>query len=241
MRGAFIRLLIGKMAENPEKHTKIMPAIMTTVIGVLLALGGLMYGLSPGTLNGFLEGAESPYALLEAWDKWYGIMAAARMGGRIIVAVCCVAAVITVRRSLAAVACAVVISLVGFLVCDLMYVTEGIPKLREMVREDMEQVEADRLETVEVYLGGKTERGKLPGPYAEGQQEPFIVYSGIGEDTEHRWRSFYVPEILDFTPDAGKTYDERESIDWNQENARMYAITYTTNFRVVTSIEPTAP
>lgn len=241
MRGAFIRLLVGKMAEDPEKHTRILPAIMLTVIGVLLALGGLMYGLSPGTLNGFLEGAESPYALLEAWDKWYGTMAGARMAGRIIVAVCCVSAVITARRSLAAVAVAVVISLFGFLVCDLMYVIEDIPKLREMVREDMEQIEADRLETVEVYLDGKTERDGLPGPYAEGQQEPFLVYWGIGEATEYRWAGFRVPETLDFTPDAGKTYDDSESMEWNQENARMYTITYTTNFGVVTSIEPTAP
>lgn len=49
-----------------------------------------------------------------------------------------------------------------------------------------------------------------------------------------------MPIILDFTPDAGKMYNEQKSVDWNKENTQVYYITYTTNFRVVVSIEPAA-
>lgn len=242
MRGILIRLLVRNMAEEPEKYTKrVILAILIPFVGVILALLTLMYGLRPEALNGYLESAESSYDLIEAYDKWYGILTVTRVAGRVIVIVCCVAAVVIGRKSLAAVAGAVVISLFGLLMCDLMFLSENIPELREMAQEDMAQIEDDRLETVEVYLLEKTVREKLPGPYAEGQQESFIVYRGIGEATNHKWESFYIPEILGFTPDAGKLYNEKKSIDWNEENAQVYYITYTTNFRVVISIQPTAP
>ncbi|MDE6530670.1 MAG: hypothetical protein K2K96_07835 [Lachnospiraceae bacterium] len=221
----------GILIQTREEYSKrVMPAGLISLAGLFLVLLTLMYSLRPAVLNGFLEGAGSPYALIEAYDKWYGILTVTRVVCWAIAVVCCVAAVAIGWRTLDAVFVAVFFSLFGLWLCDTMYFSEDIPKLREMA-----QIADDRLETVEVYLHEKTVRKNLPGSYAKGQQESFILYRGIGEATNHNWESFYVPEILDFTPDAGKMYNEQRSVDWNEENAQVYYITYTTNFRVVVS------
>lgn len=241
MRGM---LLPTREEYNKEYNRRVLPAALISIVGLFLALLTFLFGLRPAVLNGFLEGAESPYAMIEAYDKWYGILAFTQVAAPAIVIVCCVTAVVIGRRTPDAIYAdtviyAVVFCLISLWMCSLMYRgEEDISKLRKMAQEDMAQIADDRLETVEVYLHKKTVREKLPGPYAEGQQESFIVYSGIGEATNHRWERFYIPDILDFTPDAGKLYNEQKSRDWNEENAQLYYITYTTNFRVVTSIQP---
>ena len=50
--------------------------------------------------------------------------------------------------------------------------------------------------------------------------------------------NFYIPESLGFAPDGEKMYDENKSVDWNNENAQLYSVTYTTNYNIVTAIEP---
>lgn len=244
MRGM---LLPTREEYNKEYNKRVLPAALISIVGLFLALLTFLFGLWPAVLNGFLEGAESPYAMIEAYDKWYGILAFTQVAAPAIVIVCCVTAVVIGRRTPDAIYAdtviyAVVFCLISLWMCSLMYRgEEDISKLRKMAQEDMAQIADDRLETVEVFLHKKTVRKKLPGPYAEGQQESFIVYSGIGEATNHRWERFYIPDILDFTPDAGKLYNEQKSRDWNKENAQLYYITYTTNFRVVTSIQPAEP
>lgn len=244
MRGM---LLPTREEYNKEYNKRVLPAALISIVGLFLALLTFLFGLRPAVLNGFLEGAESPYAMIEAYDKWYGILAVTQVAAPVIVIVCCVTAIAIGRRTPDAIYAdtviyAVVFCLISLWMCSLMYRgEEDISKLRKMAQEDMAQIADDRLETVEVYLHKKTVREKLPGPYAEGQQESFIVYSGIGEATNHRWERFYIPDILDFTPDAGKLYNEQKSRDWNEENAQLYYITYTTNFRVVISIQPAEP
>lgn len=249
MRGI---LLQTREKYNKEYNKRVLPSALISIVGLFLALLTILFGLRPAVLNGFLEGAESPYAMIEAYDKWYGILTVTQVAAPAIVIVCCVTAVAIGRRKPDAIYAdviytdvviySVVFCLISLWMCSFIYRgEEDIPKLRKMAQEDMAQIADDRLETVEVYLHKKTVRKKLPGPYAEGQQESFIVYSGIGEATNHRWERFYIPEILDFVPDAGKLYNEQKSRDWNEENAQLYYITYTTNFRVVTSIQPAEP
>lgn len=138
MRGI---LLQTREKYNKEYNKRVLPSALISIVGLFLALLTILFGLRPAVLNGFLEGAESPYAMIEAYDKWYGILTVTQVAAPAIVIVCCVTAVAIGRRK----------------------------------------------------------------------------------------------------PDAGKLYNEQKSRDWNEENAQLYYITYTTNFSVVTSIQPAEP
>lgn len=239
MSGILIRKAVGMMADDPQKFTKrVLPAILLPAAGMILALLALMFSIRPETLEKLLEGAETPYAVIEAYDKWYGLITAATMAGMVIVAVCCVAAIIAGRRSVIAVLCAIGISAFGFLVCSVMYLSEDISELRTRSREDMAQIMEGRLESAEVCFDQDVERSGLPGPYTEGQPIMFSVYSGIGAEADRRWRGYRILDDLGFVPDADRFYNENKSIDWNNENAGWYAITYTSNLHVVISAEP---
>lgn len=234
-----IRKAVGTMNDDPKKFTKsVLPALLLSAAGMILALVALMFSIRPETLVKLLEGAETPYAVIEAYDKWYGVIAAATIAGLVIVAVCCVAAIIAGRRSVLAVLCAVGFSAFGGLMCGVMYLSEDIPDLRARAQEDMAQITEGRLESAEVCFGKGAERAGLPGPYTEGQPAVFSVYDGMNKEGDSRWRGYRIPDNLGFVPNADRLYNENKSIDWNDENAGWYAITYTTNLHVVISVEP---
>lgn len=239
LSGILIRKAVGTMNDDPQKFTKcVIPAVLLPFVGMVLALLALMFSLRPAALEKFLEGADTPYAVIAAYDKWYGLMTAATMVGLAIVAVCCVAAIIVGRKSVGAVLCAIVISAFGFFLCGVMYLSEDIPDLRTRAREDMAQITEGRLESAEVSFTKGAARTGLPGPYTEGQPEMFLVYSGMGKESDSRWKSYCILDGLGFVPDGDRLYNQNESIDWNDENAGWYAVTYTTNLHVVISVEP---
>lgn len=239
MSGILIRKAVGMMSEDPRKFMKsVVPAILLPVAGLLLALLILIFSIDAGRLEKFLAGAETPYAIIEAYDKWYGSMIAATMISLVIVAVCGVAAIIIGRKSAVAVVCAIGVSGFGFFACGVMYLTEDIPALREKAQEDMAQIAEGRLETAVVSFHKDEGRAGLRGIYTEGQPTMFTVYSGIGAEIGSRGSNYYILDNLGFVPDGDRLYDENKSINWNNENAGWYTVTYTANLHVVISVEP---
>lgn len=239
MSGILIRKAVGMMQDNPKKFTKsVIPAILLSLVGMCAALLALFAALSPGMLEKFLEGAETPYAVIEAYDKWYEAITVAAVAGAAIVAVCAIAAIIIGRKSVIAVLCAICISAFSLLVSGAMYFSEDIQELRTRAQDDMAQITEDRLESAEVSFRKGGERSGLPGPYTEGQPAMFTVYSGIGAETDSWWRGYLIPDSLGFTPDEDRMYNENKSVDWNDENAGWYTVTYTTYLHVVISVEP---
>lgn len=239
MSGILIRKAVGMMSEDPKKFMKsVVPAILLPVAGLLLALMVLIFSIDAGRLEKFLAGAETPYAIIEAYDKWYGSMITATRISLVIVAVCGVAAIIIGRKSAVAVVCAIGISGFGFFACGVMNLTEDIPALRAKAQEDMAQITEGRLETAVVSFHKDEGRSGLRGIYTDGQPNMFAVYSGIGNTAGSSWMDFYTLDNLGFAPDGDGLYDENKSIDWNNENAGWYTVTYTANFHVVISVEP---
>lgn len=238
MSGILIRKAVGMMSERPgEFFKRVIPAAVIPLAGMIVIIVAYMLNLRAEVLEKLLNGAESPYAVMAAYDKWYETLAVISKGGLAVMAVCCVAAVLIGRKSPVAVILAIVFSLIGVLVSQIMSVTEDISGIRAKLQEDMAQIESSRLESAEVRLKRSEEKAALRGIYVEGQPELFTVYSGIGEDTGHGWDYFYIPDSLGFMPDGEGWYDENKSIEWNNENAEMYIVTYTTNFQVVISVE----
>lgn len=237
--GILIRSAVGMMNKDPQKFRKSLIPIIVSCVGLIVALLVLVFALSPGVLEMLLEGAETPYAVIEAYDKWYGAITIAVISGMVIMAVCSAAAIIIGRKSAAAVACAIFVSAIGFFILGVMYVSEEIPALRTKAREDMAQITEGRLESAKrcfkrPYRGSG--RAGLPGPYTEGQPTMFTVYEGRGE--KDKWRDYYFLGSLGFVLDADRMYDEDKSSLWNEENVGWYFVTYTTNFGVVISAEP---
>lgn len=235
--GMLIRGSVGMVQKHPEEFKKrVAPAIIIPLVGLILAMLAMMYSLEPSTLAGFLEGADTPYAVIASYVKWYDLMGVVLIVELAIMAVCAVAAVIVGRKSAAAVACAVCLSAIGIPLCCLMYFSEDIPALRREAKEDMAQIQSGRMETAEVRFREKEGWKGLPGPYTEGQPVMFAEYRGIGDTTEG-WESFYIWDNLEFEPDRNRMYNENKSSDWNKENVCLYSVAYTSNFHVVTAIE----
>ncbi len=239
MNGILTIKTVGMMIKRPDEFFKrVVPAILIPLLGLLSAVLVFRYALRPGALEKLLDGAQSPYAVLEAYDKWYGELITAGIAGAALMAVCCVTAVFIGRKSAVAVACAVGLSLIGILVSIVMPVSEDISGHRAKIREDMAQIENATTELAEIIFGKEKGNSGLSGISTEEYPAMFTIYSGIGEDTGHRWMNFYIPESLGFAPDGEKMYDENKSVDWNNENAQLYSVTYTTNYNIVTAIEP---
>lgn len=239
MNGMLTIQTVGMMMKRPDEFfKKVIPAILIPIFGLLSAALVFQYALRPEALEKLLNGAQAPYAVLEAYDKWYGELITVSIAGAALMAVCCAAAVFIGRKSAVAVACAVVISLIGILVSVMMPVSEDISGQRAKIREDMAQIENATVVPAEIIFGKEKGDSGLPGISTEEHPAMFTVYSGIGEDTGHGWMNFYIPDSLGFTPDSGKMYDENKSADWNNENAQLYFVTYTTNYNIVTTIEP---
>lgn len=238
MSGILIRKAVGMMSERPgEFFKRVIPAILIPLIGMVAILLAFSFNLKSAALEKFLSGAESPYAVLAAYDQWYGALAAIGKAGLVVMAVCCLAAVLIGRKSPIAIILAIVFSLIGVLVSQIMGVVEDIPGKRVMLQADMEQIESARLESEEVRFKKSEDRSGLSGIYVEGEPALFSVYSGIGDDTGHRWEDFYMLDSLELMPDEGRWYNENKSIEWNEENAELYRVTYTANFKVVVSVE----
>ena len=73
MSGILIRKAVGMMSERPgEFFKRVIPAILIPLIGMVAILLAFSFNLKSAALEKFLSGAESPYAVLAAYDQWYG-------------------------------------------------------------------------------------------------------------------------------------------------------------------------
>ena len=121
-----------------------------------------------------------------------------------------------------------------------MILSEGVPSLLKMVREDRVQIQENQLETAVVQLHSGLYRDGLPGPYTKGQPAPFWVCTAAGNDAGRSQLTVYLPEEMEGFIRQDVFYDNSQSVEWNQENTPWYRISYTTNFHVVVSAEPAA-
>lgn len=213
-----------------------MAAIFLPFAGMFLGFVVLWLSISPILLEGLLNGAQTPEALLQGYSSWYVLLMLAVAAA---VALPAVGTALAVRKSggvpvtLAAV-CIVFPLLIG----GAMLAIEDVPGLFFRSREDLAQIESGQLQEVTVWLSPKFQEDQLPGPYTEGQPRPVTRYRGIGEDTGRRWVDFYLPDNLGFSLDPDALYRDGESVQWNEENARQYRLYLTRHFRLVVSAEP---
>ena len=117
----------------------------------------------------------------------------------------------------------------------------NVPQLYAQAQEDIAQIEAGQCETATVFLSPKVRPWHIDGPYASIQPTLLTRYGIIGKDTGHQWFQVYVPYGMDFALDEDRLFNENYSVLWNAENAQMYEVTYTTQFRFVVAIRPVEP
>ncbi len=111
---------------------------------------------------------------------------------------------------------------------------EDFPALIAQTREDIEQIHEGSTEEAVVWISPRAGAAYLPGPSGA---KPVMRYLGIGEDTGGIWEYFYVPNSMGYFMNNEALYNENRSIQWNEENASRYRMKYTTNFRLVVSVE----
>lgn len=100
--------------------------------------------------------------------------------------------------------------------------------------EDVAAIEEGNLKT----LDGQIEKGYERDGFAKHGQDypvPFRRYRTY--DPDSGWISVYVPDFLDFTADSEHPYKESQSVEWNEDHAATYRMTYTPNFHLATSME----
>ena len=118
-------------------------------------------------------------------------------------------------------------------------IQEDLPSKFLQAREDLAQIESNFLVEAEVWISPKARPANLPGPYSGSlTAQPITRYGIIGDDTGGQWLQVYVPNVMDFSLDQDRLYNENLSIQWNQENARRYRVRYTSNFHLVAEITP---
>lgn len=101
--------------------------------------------------------------------------------------------------------------------------------------EDAQAVKTGNLITMDVFFDADHERGGLtqmePNFY-----EPITTYHVTDTNTS-KTSAIYVPDYLSFTVDQEYPYHYQRGHDWNRHHTTIYRITYTPNYRLVTSIE----
>ena len=114
----------------------------------------------------------------------------------------------------------------------------NVPQLYTQAQADIAQIEAGKCETATVFLSPKVRPWHIDGPYASIQPTLLPRYGAIGKDPGHKWLQVYAPYGMDFTLDENRLYNENYSVPWNAENAQMYQVSYTSQFRFILSIRP---
>lgn len=118
-------------------------------------------------------------------------------------------------------------------------IQEDLPSKFSQAGNDLAQIETNFLVQTEVWISPKAWPAHLPGPYSGSlTAQPTTRYGIIGDDTGGKWVQVYVPNVMDFSLDQDRLYDENQSIQWNSEHARRYQVSYTSNFHLVVEITP---
>lgn len=239
----------------PQEARGLLPALAAMggmVLAVLLLLGCLYLPNSIPALWALPQvqrrfpGAPPARLLLEGCQFWYLML---MLSCALIAVVCLAMGVFVVRRVFFGSGASdarfiqvylVTLAMLGMVLFSsvaLLYLEE-IPALFVRTTEDIRALEEGRTEEIVVWLSPKTRPYRLPGPYADGQPTPLTRCAAYGPDTDGMWEDFYFPDELGFTMDPDRLFNENRSIQWNEEYAQRYRLTYTTNFRLVVSAEP---
>lgn len=109
----------------------------------------------------------------------------------------------------------------------------------KMFEQECEEIQMGNYKMAEVYLHPENyESDNLWGSSEESNCR-FTSYHAIGDD--FLWDKIYVPDYIEFELDADNPYNEWKDVEWNEENAARYKITYTPNFRIIIDIETLPP
>lgn len=213
------------------------------VLGIFVPFGGMFLGFvilwlsfNPILLNQLVGKADTPKALLQGYRNWYGVLIAAVVFSALLPLACCIWAI--KKKFLSSVRLTAICIAFPLLIGGAMLAIEDVPGLWMQSGEDLEQIDTGNLLEVTTWLSSKTESGKLPGPYTEGQPEPVTIYSGITADVGSNWVRYYIPNCLDFSPDKNALYRNSESVLWNEQYTQKYRLLVTKNFRLAVSVEP---
>lgn len=224
---------------QPAKPTKGKIAItLAPFLGLILSLLLLLGALSPACLNLLVGGNRTPELLLSGYCLWYMALIGAVLTGVLLVVVGVVLSAWKGMRTFQSVLL-MVVSLAGAgLLGGFMLVSEHVPERFLQAQADLAQISLGQLQTAEVQLATSGRMSGLPGPYTEGQPTPLEEYTGYVNDQARTKVSLLMGNGI-FTPGSGDLYDNSQSIQWNLENTPCYQVSYTDNFHLVISVEPT--
>lgn len=257
---SFIRRKDDMENLNSKENLKLQwqcyrPAVMVFV-SLIVALLLMLIGINPWTQMKFIENAMSPEYLLAGYCGWGCLVLFLMFVATGLVTAFSIYAIVFVftnkalpfekftisgRSSVKSQTVQIVMICMAFvLFLDYVYITDEKPveKLK-LFADEIEFIEAGKIETAEVYLHPKNYEsdslwGFIDGPYCR-----FISYKAIGDGVS--WNKIYVPDYIDFELDSANPYDEWQNTHWNEENAARYRITYTPQLKIVVSIETLPP
>ena len=227
--------------QAPERSKPTWGKVVATLapfFGLILSLLLLLGAISPALLNLLVGGKRTPELLLSGYCFWYMALIGAVITGVLLVAVGVLLSVWKGTRTFMAIIL-MVVSLAGAgLLGGAMLLSERVPERLLQAQADLAQIGIGQLETAEVQLWTRGDRSGLPGPYTEGQPTPVEEYTGYINDEARTKVSLLMIDGM-FTPGSRDLYDNNQSIQWNQENTPCYQVSYTENFHLVISVEPT--
>jgi len=122
----------------------------------------------------------------------------------------------------------------------------GLSSFNEQAAADIRQIEEGRMETATIHINSRQRaeiRNDMGSPLdiLVSYDSPLQTIRGIRPGEGLGWESFRVPDALQFESNAQRPYDENRSISQNLEHAQLYHVTFTSNRRLVYSIEWAAP
>lgn len=219
------------------------PLIVGLVPAVLLFVGVI----SPIGQQYFIQIQGEPLALLKSYEIWYTIIFGVTIFNILFVGIVCVIhwnLLVKYRNSFSFnwIRKSLVLSVLSFaLPLAILFAIiklEKIPQRIAQVKEDIQQIETGQMEQRQLWLTTQNYKGSLPGPQLGEEIQVVTEYRGIGESSQHQWRTYYLPLSIPFTLEQKNQFDVMRSISWNKENVQQYLVTYTTNLGVITDIRP---
>jgi len=105
--------------------------------------------------------------------------------------------------------------------------------------EDIAQIEDNELETAIVHLSPREINTGIFGPMdiILNYESPILRVNAIRPAEGLGWEPLVIPLGLGFTPNAARAFSDSRSVADNMEHAQLYRVTFTTNLRLVYSIE----
>lgn len=234
------------------------PALLV-ILSFMVALLLLVFGTNPWIQGKFIEGAMSPEKLFMGYYRW-GILLVVLffVSTGLVVGVSIYAMVViftnqlspykkspvfTLRDEATAKSQTVMIAIVctGFLLFfdyALLFEVKPFEKMKGFVQE-CEEIESGNYKTTEVYLHPEHCEKDSLWAFSESSYSRFTSYKAIGDGFS--WNKIYVPDYIEFELDDLHPYNEWKDVNWNEENAARYRITYTPNLNVIVKIETLPP